>query len=625
MKRLFTLFTGLCVMLLAGCNDEYDDSALVKRLDDFEQRLERLERLCNDMNTNLGSMQTIVTALDRGDYITSVEPLTENGSMVGYTIRFAKGTPIVVYNGKPGTAPVVSVKKDTDGIYYWTLDGEWITDGGKKLPVSGQNGTSPKLKIEEEYWYISYDDGTTWTKLDKATGEKGDDGAGILVDMDENYVYFTLPDGRTVTVPRAEGGSEPQPSVPHILYAVGQELVPGQGHYYATLWKDGKRQLLTDGSADSFCNGVYVDGNKVYVVGCEAIGDLFDDGYYEPYPLNVGVMWQFEVGNETQVTRSVLSDGKRATSPVAVAAAGENIYAAGFETLENSDRKAVYWRNGQMEYLSDGSTDALAYCVAAEGNDVYVGGYVQPADNKSGGIACIWKNGVAQNLTDGSTLAKVNAICIDGGVLYAAGAREGVGRPLEGRAVEGRPAHLFHRRGRNRSDGPLRQGGEIHHRRQHDGRFRRYRHLHLDGRGRASHLRRNGLVPGDGPRRSRKRHLRRGQRLRHGLRHLRGDLPLARLEKRHGNSARSRQLRQFHRVGARLRLRRHARVTPQEGPSFTRPGHPERNVPVRIPYRDALSYGAVYSRRPTDTTVTSTPDSCNRSITEAGALSSVMI
>ena len=204
--------------------------------------------------------------------------------MVGYTIRFAKGTPIVVYNGKPGTAPVVSVKKDTDGIYYWTLDGEWITDGGKKLPVSGQNGTSPKLKIEEEYWYISYDDGTTWTKLDKATGEKGDDGAGILVDMDENYVYFTLPDGRTVTVPRAEGGSEPQPSVPHILYAVGQELVPGQGHYYATLWKDGKRQLLTDGSADSFCNGVYVDGNKVYVVGCEAIGDLFDDGYYEPYP-----------------------------------------------------------------------------------------------------------------------------------------------------------------------------------------------------------------------------------------------------------------------------------------------------------------------------------------------------
>ena len=228
MKRLFTLFTGLCVMLLAGCNDEYDDSALVKRLDDFEQRLERLERLCNDMNTNLGSMQTIVTALDRGDYITSVEPLTENGSMVGYTIRFAKGTPIVVYNGKPGTAPVVSVKKDTDGIYYWTLDGEWLEDSRGDRVVAqgpagrsayelavengyrgtleewlaslngnngrsayelavengyrgteeewlaslkgtagdkGDDGNTPKLKIENGYWYVSYGDDDNWVQL----------------------------------------------------------------------------------------------------------------------------------------------------------------------------------------------------------------------------------------------------------------------------------------------------------------------------------------------------------------------------------------------------------------------------------------------------------------------------
>ena len=584
MKRLFTLFTGLCVMLLAGCNDEYDDSALVKRLDDFEQRLERLERLCNDMNTNLGSMQTIVTALDRGDYITSVEPLTENGSMVGYTIRFAKGTPIVVYNGKPGTAPVVSVKKDTDGIYYWTLDGEWITDGGKKLPVSGQNGTSPKLKIEEEYWYISYDDGTTWTKLDKATGEKGDDGAGILVDMDENYVYFTLPDGRTVTVPRAEGGSEPQPSVPHILYAVGQELVPGQGHYYATLWKDGKRQLLTDGSADSFCNGVYVDGNKVYVVGCEAIGDLFDDGYYEPYPLNVGVMWQFEVGNETQVTRSVLSDGKRATSPVAVAAAGENIYAAGFETLENSDRKAVYWRNGQMEYLSDGSTDALAYCVAAEGNDVYVGGYVQPADNKSGGIACIWKNGVAQNLTDGSTLAKVNAICIDGGVLYAAGAEKVSGGRWKGVLwKDGQPTYFTEEVGTEVTGLYVKEGKYI-----------------IEGNMTAD----SGDIVTCIWTEEGVQVISEGMALCQGTGlavagsdiyvagnayDIRGDLQIARLEKRHGNVARSRQLRQLHRVGARLRLRRHARVTRREGrPSRGRTPRTQRPGTDSVPGRSFL-------------------------------------
>ncbi len=313
MKRLLSLFTGLCIMLLAGCNDEYDDSALVNRMDDFEQRLERLERLCNDMNTNIGSMQTIVTALDRGDYITSVDPISENGAVVGYTIKFAKGKPIVIYHGKKGeagTAPVIAVKKDTDGIYYWTLDEEWVTGAdGKKLPVSGMNGTMPELRIEEGYWYISYDEGTTWTKLGKATGEKGDDGAGILVDMDENYVYFTLPDGSKVTVPRVGGGSDPKPSVPHILYAVGQELVPDQSHYYATLWKDGKRFLLSDGAADGFCNGIHINGSDVYVVGCEATGKLVDDGYYEPYRQNVGVLWQFKVNDEGNVTRTALSAG----------------------------------------------------------------------------------------------------------------------------------------------------------------------------------------------------------------------------------------------------------------------------------------------------------------------------
>lgn len=59
-------------------------------------------------------------------------------------------------------------------------------------------------------------------------------------------------------------------------------------------------------------------------------------------------------------------------------------------------------------------------------------------------------------------------------------------------------------------------------------------------------------------------------------------------------------------------------------PSFTRPDTPKQRPGTdSVPGRS--SYGAVYSRRPTGTTVTSTPDSCNRSITEAGALSSVMI
>ena len=42
----------------------------------------------------------------------------------------------------------------------------------------GKDGATPKLKIgDDNFWYISYDDGQTWVSLGvKATGEKGDTG-----------------------------------------------------------------------------------------------------------------------------------------------------------------------------------------------------------------------------------------------------------------------------------------------------------------------------------------------------------------------------------------------------------------------------------------------------------------
>ncbi len=197
---------------------------------------------------------------------------------------------------------------------------------------------------------------------------------------------------------------EPEPEVPvtpkdTVVYAVGQEAVPGKGYYYATIWKDGKRILLSDGSYDAFCNGAYADGETIYIAGCEATGDLVDDGYYEPYHQNVGVIWKFKAGEEDKAEKTVISDGKYSTSPIAVTVADGKVYAAGFDSPDY-DRRAILWTDGQPQYLTDGKTDALAYCIYSDGKDVYVGGYVQPASNKQGGIATIWKNGVAQDFTD---------------------------------------------------------------------------------------------------------------------------------------------------------------------------------------------------------------------------------
>lgn len=184
---------------------------------------EALQRLCNETNTNLSALQTIVTALQNNDYITSVDPLTENGKVVGYTIKFAKSNPIVIYNGKDGAdgvdgnTPVIGVKKDTDDIYYWTLDGEFIVVDGQKIKAQGtdgnngtdgSDGVTPKLEIREGYWWISYDNGVNWTQLGKATGEDGKDADSIIITQDENNVYFELADGTVITISKT-GQSTP--------------------------------------------------------------------------------------------------------------------------------------------------------------------------------------------------------------------------------------------------------------------------------------------------------------------------------------------------------------------------------------------------------------------------------
>ena len=185
---------------------------------------EALQRLCNETNTNLSALQTIVTALQNNDYITSVDPLTEDGKVVGYTIKFAKSNPIVIYNGKDGAdgvdgnTPVIGVKKDTDGIYYWTLDGEFIVVDGQKIKAQGtdgnngadgSDGVTPKLEIREGYWWISYDNGTNWTQLGKATGEDGKDADSIKITQDENNVYFELADGTVITISKTGQSADP--------------------------------------------------------------------------------------------------------------------------------------------------------------------------------------------------------------------------------------------------------------------------------------------------------------------------------------------------------------------------------------------------------------------------------
>ena len=238
MKKLLSLL--LCGLLLFGCSDKYDDSALRNDLNDLENRVTKLEELCKQMNTNISSLQKIVEALQDNLSISKVEQISD-----GYIIHFSDGSTATIKNGKDsGTIPVIGVRKDTDGCYYWTLDGEWLTDEkGNKVKAqgtdgkdgvdgedgndgadgedgtdgtNGKDGITPQLKIENGRWMLSMDNGKTWTDIGQATGADGTDGEdgvdgkdgtnGIFksVREDDDNVYFTLEDDSIITIPKSD-------------------------------------------------------------------------------------------------------------------------------------------------------------------------------------------------------------------------------------------------------------------------------------------------------------------------------------------------------------------------------------------------------------------------------------
>lgn len=179
------------------------------KLNDHEARIARLEALCNQYNTTISSLQVLVSSLQSNNWIKDVIPISENGTTIGYAITFMHGDPITIYNGKNGEdghTPIIGVKQDTDGVWYWTLDDDWLLNGeGEKVAATSSQSPAPKLKIEEDYWWVSYDDGETWSKLGKAVGEGSGDTMFREVRQDDKNVYFVLTNGQTITIQKSGG------------------------------------------------------------------------------------------------------------------------------------------------------------------------------------------------------------------------------------------------------------------------------------------------------------------------------------------------------------------------------------------------------------------------------------
>lgn len=222
MKKIFMLLAVAIVGIsMTGC---YDDDELWNEMEQIKDRVETLEQAVIKTNEDIVALQTIVNALQKNVYVTSVEQSYE-----GYVIKFSDGTTAEIKNGKDGengangtNAPIISVKQDADGNYYWTMDGEWLMVDGERIRANGIDGANgedgsdgedavaPQLRINDttKEWEISTDGGQTWTSTGVvAEGKDGENGANgsagaagdsLFKDIDTSnpdYVVITLADG----------------------------------------------------------------------------------------------------------------------------------------------------------------------------------------------------------------------------------------------------------------------------------------------------------------------------------------------------------------------------------------------------------------------------------------------
>ena len=139
----------LAAASLCACNGDLKD-----RVDTLETKVAALE---SKVNENVSSIAKLADAAAKAVTIASV---TENDDKTSYTIKFSDGQTAVLTNGKDAEAPVVGMK-EFEGELYWTVNGEFMTNNGAKVPVSGK---TPQFKIQDGKWYFSYD-GKAWDEV----------------------------------------------------------------------------------------------------------------------------------------------------------------------------------------------------------------------------------------------------------------------------------------------------------------------------------------------------------------------------------------------------------------------------------------------------------------------------
>jgi hypothetical protein len=163
-------------------------------------------------------------------------------------------------------------------------------------------------------------------------------------------------------------------------------------------WKNGSAGILGPGNGQA--TAIFVVDDDIYVTGIIADGT----GY------SYGVLWKN--GNIDYLT-----EGNIYSSASAVVVSGNDVYVGG-NVHEEGETHAAYWKNGNPVLLTSGSLSAYVTSLALVGADVYTT-VIDDGDE----TAKYWKNNQPVSLGDGTVNASVSCVHADGSDVYFAGTR----------------------------------------------------------------------------------------------------------------------------------------------------------------------------------------------------------
>ncbi len=193
----------------------------------------------------------------------------------------------------------------------------------------------------------------------------------------------------------------------------------GGGHFFVAGWEEGPERwvpMLWSGSTPipldevhtGVASSVAVDGDDVYVAGSVRYGASAP---------STAVYWK-----NGRVVK--LGDGTVDEYPQAIAVSGGSVYVAGYD-----EANALLWKDGVRIPLTSGLRQSSALAVAVADGHVYVAGAenapveVLPGTFEMGQVAQLWVDGVARPLTDPRELrsAVATGVAVSGGVVRVSG------------------------------------------------------------------------------------------------------------------------------------------------------------------------------------------------------------